>query len=197
MAVKIDAELTEKLRECAQKMEKKSRYEHSLRVAETAKEMCEIYGVDSTKGYFAGISHDLCKDIDEALMVEYAKRDGLPLSEAEKSKTFLLHGRAAAVMLSEKFGVEDSEVLQAVACHTLGNDKMCDLAKIVYVADKIEPARPQSTEEYRKRLFAMPIDDMTLLVLQESFDYLLSKGKTPAYESVLFMESLKVSEKRR
>lgn len=68
---------------------------------------------------------------------------------------------------------------------------MCPLAKIVYVADKIEPGRPQSTQEYRDKLFSKSLDALTLSVLEENMRYLESKGKKVADVSYRFHESLR------
>ncbi|MBR1912058.1 MAG: bis(5'-nucleosyl)-tetraphosphatase (symmetrical) YqeK [Treponema sp.] len=184
------SELIEKIREYALVAEKKSRFEHSVRVAQTAEYMCGLYGVDETKGYVAGLAHDMCKDLPDAEQLALAQEDKEPISDAERNAPSLLHGRAAAVKLRKEFGVTDSEVLEAVARHTLGGTGMCALSKIVYAADKIEPGRPQSTDSYRKKLFGMNLNDMTLAVLEENIAYLLSKGKKPAPESYAFKESL-------
>ena len=53
---------------------------------------------------------------------------------------------------------------------------MCDLTKCLFLADKIEPGRPQSTEEYRARLLAMSLDDMLYSVLEENYEYLINHG---------------------
>lgn len=186
-------ELIERIRKYALSAEKKERFEHSVRVAETAEYMCGLYGVDRVKGYLAGLAHDICKDLSDQEQLDLAQTDGMPVSDAERKKPSLLHGRAAAVMLRRDFGIEDSEVIEAVARHTLGGVNLCSLSKIVYAADKIEPGRPQSTDEYRKRLFCMSLDELALAVLDENMEYLASRGKRPALESYDFRLSLQRS----
>ncbi|MCQ2240528.1 bis(5'-nucleosyl)-tetraphosphatase (symmetrical) YqeK [Treponema sp.] len=184
-------DLIEEIRQYAKTAEKPKRFEHSVRVAETAEYMCSLYGLDEKKGYLAGIAHDICKNISEEEMKALAIQDGEKISDVENLKPSLLHGRAAAVLLKNKFGVEDREVIQAVAVHTLGGVDICDLAKVVYSADKIEPGREQSTDEYRARLFAMPLNRLTLAVVEENMEYLKSKGKKIAPSSIDFQESLR------
>ena len=91
------SELVEKIREYAMSAEKKTRFEHSVRVAQTAEYMCGIYGVDKVKGYVAGLAHDICKDLPDEEQLSLAEKDGLPISDAERKFPSLLHGRAAAV----------------------------------------------------------------------------------------------------
>ena len=169
-------ETTEDIRQFTLQHVKKSRYEHSVRVAEMCARMCRQYGLDSRKGYLAGIGHDMCKDFSDEELLELAARDGNEIIEFEKNKPSLLHGRAAAVMLKEKFKVFDPEILEAVANHTSGIIGMCDLTKCLFLADKIEPGRPQSTDEYRENLLAMTLDGMLYSVLVENYEYLTKKG---------------------
>ena len=169
-------EKTEEIRLFTQAHVKKSRYEHSVRVAETCARMCRQYGLDARKGYLAGIGHDICKDFSDDDLISLARRDGNEITDFERKKPPLMHGRAAAIMLREKFEVFDPEILEAVANHTSGVIGMCDLTKCLFLADKIEPGRPQSTDEYRARLFAMSLDDMLYSVLEENYDYLKGKG---------------------
>ena len=104
-----------------------------------------------------------------------------------------MHGRAAAVKLQRDFGVDDVDIIQAVAMHTLGGPDICPLAKIVFAADKIEPGRPQSSEEYLDRLFSMSLDELVLCVVEENMDYLRKRGKEIAPSSFRFRESLEKS----
>ena len=105
---------------------------------------------------------------------------------------FLLHGRAAAVRIQEMFGVSDSEIIDAIANHTSGSVDSCDFALLLFVADKIEPGRPQSTDEYRSRLFALPLKECVLSVLEENIEYLEKKGKTVAPETLVLRDKLKM-----
>lgn len=176
MKDKAYKEVLEKIREYAEEHEKKSRYEHSVRVAEMCEKLCLHYGLDEKIGYLVGIAHDICKDMDYEKMMKTAAKDGNEIIDYEKKKPALLHGRAAAVLLKEKFGIEDKDILEAVANHTSGVYGMCDLTKCLFLADKIEPGRPQSTEEYRNRYLSMTLDEMTGHIILENYEYIKAKG---------------------
>ncbi len=167
---------TEEIRAFTQAHVKKSRYEHSVRVAQMCARMCRQYGLDSRKGYLAGIGHDMCKDFSDEELIELAACDGNEIIDFDRKKPALLHGRAAAVLLRKKFKICDPEILEAVANHTSGIIGMCDLTKCLFLADKIEPGRPQSTDKYREDLLAMPLDKMLYSVLEENYEYLTNKG---------------------
>ncbi|MCR4736051.1 MAG: bis(5'-nucleosyl)-tetraphosphatase (symmetrical) YqeK [Treponema sp.] len=168
--------LTEEVRQFTEKSVKKSRYEHSVRVAQMCARICRYYKFDEEKGYLIGIGHDMCKDFPAEEMIATASRDGFPVDEMERKKPALLHGRAAAVLLKEKFGIDDDEMLEAVACHTFGKVGMCDLSKVLFIADKIEPGRPQVTNDYLNHLFTLSFDDMFKFVLEENYNYVSSKN---------------------
>lgn len=184
------AELTERVRKLVMESVGEERYKHSVRVAQTCARLCERFGLNEQVGFFVGIAHDMCKDMGEAELLETASRDGNPILKIEKSRPALLHGRAAAVLLKEDWGVDDPEILEAVANHTFGKAGMGDLAKLLYVADKIEPGRENVTPEYTARLMAMTINGMTAAVVSESMDYLKDKGKKIAAETMDFYKSL-------
>lgn len=182
-------EQTEKIIEYTKAHVKQSRFEHSERVAEACKALCRKYGLDAEKGWFVGMCHDMCKDLEISRMIELALKDGEDM-EFEKQKPSLLHGRAAAVMLKEDFGIDDEEIIEAVAVHTSGKPGMCDLSKCLFIADKIEPGRPQSTDEYRARFENMELDEMLYTVIKENFDYIKAKGYDIYPSSVIMLETL-------
>ena len=78
--------------------------------------------------------------------------------------------------MREKFKILDPEILEAVANHTSGIVGMCNLTKCLFLADKIEPGRPQSTDQYRENLLSMTLDDMLYSVLEENYEYLTKHG---------------------
>lgn len=187
----------EKIREYAEKNLSKERYEHSFRVAKTAEKMCGLYGLDQNLGLIAGMAHDICKEIPDGEMISLAKKDGSPIGELEEKKPSLLHGRAAAVKIQSEFGIHNPDVIESIANHTFGKKNCSDLAKIVFAADKIEPGRPQSTEEYRKNLFSKSLDGLVIAVLEENLEYLKKKGKKIAPASFEWLEQLERDNEKK
>ena len=181
--------------EYAKAHEKKERFEHSVRTAETCASLCRRFGEDAEKGYLAGIAHDICKECGDMELISLAVKDGLPVSQIERTKVSLLHGRAAATLLQEQFNVTDSEIIEAVQHHTFGKTGMCNLAKILYVADKIEPGREHVTEAYLKKTEKMALNELTMFVLSENISYLQERGKKVAPVTQEFLESLEVENR--
>lgn len=164
------------LKKYARSVEKKSRYEHSKRVARVCVTLARKFGLDCKKAYLMGISHDICKHYDKDLMLDTAKKDGQPIPDFFEEDPHALHGRAAAVVMKEKFNITDEQVLQAVSVHVTGMQGMNDYSKVLYIADKVEPGRKFSTRAYRKELFANPLNVIIGKVLKQSYDYVSKKG---------------------
>ena len=82
-------EKTEEVRAFTEAHVKPKRYQHSVRVAEMCARMCRQYGLDSRKGYLAGIGHDMCKDFSDEELLELAGRDGLPIILRFTTRRFL------------------------------------------------------------------------------------------------------------
>jgi len=169
-------ELTEEINNFAKEHEKKTRYEHSVRVAQMCARLCRRYGLDDNKGYFVGMAHDICKDFSDEELLSLAIKDGKEILEIERRKPALLHGRSAAVLLQEQFKVKDKDIIEAIAVHTSGEIGMCGLSKCLWLADKIEPGREWSTDEYRDELMTHSLNEMYYIVFKESYEYLLKKG---------------------
>lgn len=182
--------MTESVRKYALASVSEERYKHSVRVAQTCAKLCARFGLNEQVGFFVGIAHDICKSMSDQDLLKTAALDGEPLQKIEKARPSLLHGRAAAVLLRNDWNVQDKDVLEAVANHTFGKVGMSDLAKLLYVADKIEPGRDNVTPEYTERLMAMSVNQMTAFVVKESMDYLEKKGKKIAAETEAFYKSL-------
>lgn len=173
---------------------RQARYEHSVRVSETAESLCARYGLDRQRGRLAGLAHDMCKDFGHELLLSLAARDGDEITDMEKTTPSLLHGRAAAVKLRRDFGVEDDGVLEAVAVHTFGRPGMCDLAKVIFVADKIEPGRPYVTPEYTARTESLSLDGLVCFVVEQNLEHLRQKGRSVAPATIRLWETLRRQE---
>lgn len=111
------------------------RYIHSLGVADMAKGLASRYGCDKDKAYFAGLVHDVMKDMPRDQMKQYIERNGIVMTELEKNAPKLWHAILGADYIRRVMGVTDSDVINAVRYHTTGRAGMSLLEKIVYIAD--------------------------------------------------------------
>lgn len=81
-------------------------------------------------------------------------------------------------MAKEIYRIENTEILDAISCHTTGRPHMTLLDKIIYIADYIEPGRCEAPDlqEIRRLAFA-DIDECLYTILCASLEYLKSKSE--------------------
>jgi nicotinate-nucleotide adenylyltransferase len=172
-----------------------SRFLHSRNTALLSVDMCRRFGLDPAAGYLAGIAHDLAKQLDAKHMMKLAKTDGMQISPLEKEKPNLLHGRAAAVLLSEQFYIHNKDILEAVAFHTSGKDNMRALAKVVYIADKLEVSRqidPALREMcYQTDQSPAALDNIFYAVLTKTVNKLQSRELDLSEDTLKLLERMK------
>ena len=120
---------------------KRSRYEHSLGVADTAAFLARRFGEDEARARTAGLLHDCAREFPNEAMRAEADARGVSYGAVEASMPLLLHAPLGALLAREKYGAEDEAVLRAIARHTVGGASMTALDKIVYFADMVEPER--------------------------------------------------------
>jgi nicotinate-nucleotide adenylyltransferase len=158
----------------ARKMLSPSRFLHSRNTALLARDLCLRFNLDPRKGYLAGIAHDICKYMEPGDMARLARSDGGGMTKLEKAKPSLLHGRAAAAFLKRQYGIHNKEVLDAVRYHTTaGGDG--DLARVIYVADKIEASREDVHEQLRDMSGTAGLDTLFAAALDTTVAYLQSQ----------------------
>jgi nicotinate-nucleotide adenylyltransferase len=110
----------------------------------------------------------------------------------EKEKPSLLHGRASAILLKERFNVNNESVLEAVALHTEGSKNMGPLAKVVYIADKTEVSREKVNPEIRKLAYTGDnLDRILVKVLEETVSWLRAKKYKPSEETINLLEKMR------
>ena len=80
-------------------------------------------------------------------------------------------------MARATFGIEDSEILDAITYHTTGRGNMTDLDKIVYLADKIEPARTYTDLSEMIKIAPTDLDAAVKLCLNAVIEKFKKKGR--------------------
>jgi predicted HD superfamily hydrolase involved in NAD metabolism len=166
------------------------RLHHSREVARLACELCDRFHADEERGYIAGIAHDLARELDTAEMLLVAEKDGLPLRDWERANPLLLHGRAAAAILTKHTGYADAETLQAVRDHITGRGAMGPISKIVFAADFLEPTRELVSPEFRRRTLGLSLDEMVLAVLERKMHFVRASSREVAADALALHQEL-------
>lgn len=127
------------------------RFAHSISVGHCAETLAQVYGADMFSARVAGILHDWEKLLPDEKTIELAEHFRIQAEAPYQKIAGLLHGPLAAKTLPAIYPWLSEQILSAIQKHTAGDRQMSKLDKILYVADLIEPLRPNytSVEETR------------------------------------------------
>ncbi len=134
------------------------------------------------KAALAGLLHDAAKLLTPPELSAKAEQYGVTLSEEDRRNPQVLHAKVAPAYVQEALGIDDPEVLNAIAAHTTGHGAMSPLELIVYVADKIEP-RTRDPHWVGQVMAGLTIqsqadlEEATLRLLESSLRHLLDRRK--------------------
>ena len=155
---------------------KESRYRHSLATAACAKELAEIWGVPARQAYLAGLCHDVAKGLDQQQALAFMAAHGMELDPDTMANPTLWHAQLGPVMTQELFGIDDLQVLDAIRSHTVGKPAMTDLAKIIFLADLVEPGRDFPGVAELRALVQQDLDRSMAKSLQINMNFVQEKG---------------------
>lgn len=167
----------DRIKEYAKTVLSEKRFAHTVNVAEEAKRLAAVWGTDLDRAYLAGIIHDIAKEVPKSRALADLIEYGYTPDETEKQNPELLHGKLAAYIAREKFGINDEEVLSAVAYHTTGRQEMSLLEKIIYVADFTEPGRTYPEADKIRKLADKNIDEAVLYQADMVIKFIIDKGR--------------------
>ena len=167
----------EEMRALLEKSLKPSRYQHSLGVAETAVFLAQRFDVDEEQAKMAGLLHDCAREFRNEDLITEAEKRLIVVGDIERQMPLLLHAYVGSRLVTEKYGVNDQAIEQAIWRHTVGGAKMTKLDKIIWFADMIEPNRDYpGVEKLRELVKTAALDDMVLAGLTQSITFVLQKG---------------------
>lgn len=160
------------------------RFEHSLQVAKEAKCLAYNYGFSEEKAFLAGILHDCAKCFSYDMIEATCKQNNYTLDEITQKQPDLAHSFLGYFVAKNEYGIEDEEILNAIKYHTTAKPNMTLLEKIIYIADFIEPTRPNFECLERARYLAYEnIDDALVFILKNTIQFNKNKGRIIHYLS--------------
>ncbi len=160
------------------KIQKPSRFNHTLGVMYTSAALAMKYGTDLLTAQTAGLLHDCAKTVSNEIIAKECDMLGISLTEFERENPHLIHGKLGAYYSKSLYDVTDPEICRAIEHHTRGRAGMSVLEQTVFIADFIEPNRKpfEGLEVIRKTAFEDP-DLCTLLIYEAVFKYLKETGR--------------------
>lgn len=150
-----------------------SRYEHSLRVVDTALNLGNNFGLNPARVQTAALLHDYAKDMPKEELLEIGRREGLISDPVEERQPDLLHGPVGAFLCERDLGIKDEGILKAIRYHTTGNVQMSILEIIIYLADLLEPGRTYKGVKKLRQLCEKDMGAGLLRTLDESLEFII------------------------
>lgn len=166
----------EQVQKRLERMLKPDRLQHSYGVAREAARLADLYRADPQKAYYAGLCHDICKNMPAQEQLQWIKRSAIMLDDAFYCQPPIWHGFAAAQYIREEIGVEDEEILGAVRYHTTGRAGMSLLEKIVFTADLTEENRDYPDIWTVRTLANQSLEQAVFYILRYNLGKLLVNG---------------------
>lgn len=172
----------------------RKRFAHTLCVAHTSRQLARAHGLDVRRAEIAGLLHDCAKCLPLEEMRAITRAHSLTGDESLMESGALLHSLTGAYLAAAEYGVEDPDILRAIACHTTGKPEMTRLDMAVYLADKIEPTREEYPLLNKVRLMAqLSLEKAMLLSIEGTSKYVKKGGKAlhPAtLETIAWLHTL-------
>ena len=145
-------------------------FNHIIGVSNTCKRLAYYYGVDPYLCEIAGLMHDYNKQ-DKLTYNDIKEEDKYDYLETAPA---VWHGYVASYEIVDEFKFNNQDVIEAIKYHTTSKKDLCDVGKILYIADTIEPNRNFSQVEYL-RLVEKDLDTHYKKVLNHCVNFLKQK----------------------
>ena len=138
-----------------------------------------MYGVDPFLARDAGLLHDWEKACSASEQLAHARELGIDLGVELELVHSVLHGMIAARVLPSRYPELPPSVWHAVAVHTSAAADMGPLDEVIFVADGIEPLRPDTPgiERLRSLVGEVSLDDLFWESFVGGIIYVLEGGK--------------------
>ncbi len=152
--------------------------DHIERSREVSQELAIRHNVDARLADMGTAAHDLARALNRRELLSEAESLGLSLGLVEEREPILLHGPIAARWLHDDSGELDEVVLESVAWHTTGRPGMSEVAKVVFLADKLDPRKVERFPYLHRvgDLSKRSLDLAILEYLDKTIEYFLASG---------------------
>lgn len=154
------------------------RYNHTIRVYETAFKLAMIHGENIMKASIAALLHDYAKGLDNSTIRQLLMIENIEIDEALEENINLAHGTASAIFAEMVYHIKDEDILNAIKYHTYGRPNMSRLEKIIYLSDYFEPERNFEGVDFIRETAKKDLDLAMLLALNSTIEYVKSKDKS-------------------
>jgi len=165
------------------------RYNHTIGCYEMAMALAERWGADRQDVMEAMLVHDITRKLSDEEQLQLCAKYGIINKYGKEEFQNLIHAETAAALAADLFGMPP-HVVRAVASHTLGNEEMSLLDKVVYLSDAIEKGRVYPGVEDLRRLAFEDLDRAVCTSIRSTIRYVEEKGGVPHAASLLALQGI-------
>lgn len=151
------------------------RMKHSIGVSHTAACLAKRFGVDEAKAALAGVIHDCARELSFEDLINQSFKNNITVDAVERNEPVLLHAPLGAVLAEKHYGIYDGEILDAISHHTVGGPNMSKLAKIIYLADFIEPGRVYPGVDALRKIAEIDLNQAILAAYDHTLKYIIER----------------------
>lgn len=178
-------------RKLAKRSMSEKRYHHTCNVAAAARILAGRFGVDPDKAELAGWLHDVVKERSREDLLQLMERDAIIAKSTRPRPLPVWHGPCAAVLAKTELGVEDADILSALACHTTGRAGMSTFDKVLFLADVISEEHRYPWVDNIRHLAQTDLDAAVVAAMEQNIEYLKKRGKPLDTETVAALDDLR------
>jgi len=166
--------------------------EHIQRVRVLAVELAGDHKLDKVRVDFSAAAHDIARAEAGNSLLSEARTAGIPITNVDEDNPMLLHGPVGAERLRVNIGVTDKEILEAVYWHTTALATMGPIAKVVFLADKMDLSKAPRYPHigHVRELATDDLDEAIVEFLKGDLIRLLSEGKMAHPSSIEALNGL-------
>ena len=153
------------------------RFNHSMCVANKARELAKKHSVDEEKAYVAGILHDVTKEMPNDEQIKLIEENGHKLEYYEKGNHRIFHQMSGEAYVKNVLEITDNDILSGIRYHTTGRENMTTFEMIIYLADFTSADRNYPDVDIMREKTDKNLLDGMLYSLQYTIKDVVSHGR--------------------
>ena len=152
--------------------------DHIHRAQDEARVLAHRHQLDMEKTLLATLAHDIARAMKSDQLLQHATDLGIQVHPVDRQVPILLHGPVGAELLRQIDGLDDDEIHEAVCWHSTAHTNIGNVAKAVFLADKMDPHKTHRFPNMPKvRELAMEsLDAAIVQFLSDEMTSLIASG---------------------
>ncbi|UUD35116.1 nicotinate-nucleotide adenylyltransferase [Mycoplasmopsis caviae] len=152
------------------------RAKHSVAAATFAAELAKSIKFDAKIAYYAGLFHDICKELSEPESRKFIAQFDNKANNKSTYPNHVLHQVCGALWVSKIYKINNDDITRAIRIHTTLDLELSTLDRILYIADKICDGRAFSGVQKLRTLALSDFDQGFREVVIRNYEYNKQKG---------------------